>query len=122
MMSQEQILSVAAGLIALTFGVVAVLGKRVWDNVMGTIDRVPSKEWFDGVKDSVDCVPEKEWFTRVESKLEKVDPERMQEHYARVHSLGNTAMANSMGIERVAKQTEDHEHRIRDLEGKKNGG
>jgi esterase/lipase len=67
------------------------------------------------------------WRVRVEAKidrlqpehilkLEELDPERIREHYEKVHTLSNKVMETSMTVERHEVTIGDHEARIRGLE------
>lgn len=112
-------MAVAIAVSAIAFIIAGFLAKHTFNRFMAVVDRMPEASWFKEVKEACDRVPEAAWFERVEDKVNKVDPDRMLEHYARVHSLSNTTFANDLTLKRIEKQNDDHEGRIRVLEGKK---
>ena len=72
------------------------------------------------------------WRERVEAKLDKLqpehiikleglDPERLEEHYKRLHTMANTATELKLTVDRQDRQIMDHENRMRRLELPKGG-
>lgn len=52
-------------------------------------------------------------------KLEGIDPERLEQHYSRVHGLANTAAKCEMSVERHERLLADHEARLRVVEARR---
>jgi hypothetical protein len=70
-----------------------------------------------------------EWRKRVEDKIDRLqpehilkiegfDPERLDEHYQRLHKLTNDISVVKMTADRAEIQVADHEHRLRVVERK----
>lgn len=64
------------------------------------------------------------WRQRVEAKLDRLkiegfDPQRLDAHYRKVHDLANTAAECKMSVERLDRQVQDHEGRLRAAEARR---
>lgn len=92
-MSLEQVIGSAIGIILLLFAVTLILVRTV------------ANDWI-------------QWRTRIEGKIDKMDPERMDEHYTKVHTLSNKTFELSMTTSRLDVDQQDHEMRLRLIERK----
>jgi len=61
----------------------------------------------------------KQWRERVEDKIDKLEPERVNRHFDKVHQLSNEMLKLMVSMMHSEKEILDHEGRIRILE---NGG
>lgn len=68
----------------------------------------------------------KAWRERVETKIDKLDPDRLGEHFTRVHTLSNDVFKALISIVNTEKDLADHEVRLRQAEAQilviRNGG
>lgn len=80
------------------WAIALLLLKNQITHVLTEVRRMPNEKWFDEVNTRVKALPDQDWFDEVRMAIRRMpDPERLGEHYARVHQLANSV--NSLSIE-----------------------
>lgn len=120
-MTQTQIIVGLGVIVTLLWGLSLLLLKKQITDVFETVKRLPPQEWFDGINASVRELPGRQWFDEVHKSIKAFpDPERLAQHFERVHKLSNDANVLNLRAEDLKLELREQKDRITRLEERVN--